>query len=80
MLTPERIETFCRWWSRSVGRTLGSDQLFAHAYAWKHRVIHQQELNFAYVAFVRSRYIPEYVHEYWRTRVLPIILIQGGIK
>lgn len=63
-----------------MGRPIDSAMFFAHAYRWKHHTIKERELQYAYVAYVRSGYIPDYVHEYWKYRVLTYIVIEGGQK
>lgn len=78
MLTPRKIETFCRWWSLQIKRPVDSATFFGHAYYWKYKKVDEKAMLFAYIAYQRSGYIPEYVHEYWKYRVLTYIVIEGG--
>ena len=80
MLTPKKLETFCRWWSKQVGHEMNTGHFFSHAFYWKHKELREKEMLFAFIAFTKSGYIPEYVHEYWRTRVRSFICIKGGAE
>lgn len=79
-LTPKHIETFCRWWARSIRKDVNSGTLFALAYSWKYGVVEEKQVLFAYIAYQRSGFIPECVKQYWHERVLKRLIIQGGFQ
>lgn len=75
MLTPRKLETFCRWWSKEAREQIDSARFFVRAYCWKYGSPDQMQMAYAYHAYMQSGYIPEYVEEYWRKFVVPFLIV-----
>lgn len=75
MLTPRKLETFCRWWSKEAREQVDSARFFVRAFMWKHGEQRPMEMTYAYHAYVKSGYIPDYVQEYWREFVVPFLIV-----
>lgn len=77
-MKPSTIVTFCRWWSRTAGRTITPHHFLHHAMSWKFGAVDEMQLKYVIIAWNKSGHIPEFAKEYWRYRVLPFISIKGG--
>jgi 3-methyladenine DNA glycosylase/8-oxoguanine DNA glycosylase len=77
-LTPQHLETFCRWWAMGGGEKIDYTVFFYHAMKWKFQAVDPKRLQFICFAYYRSGYIPDFAQEYWNKRVLPFIKLKGG--